>query len=89
MSLYTSKTAARDEALRIAIEFVAAHFAGDHRWEWDCCEPQPDINSKNYLQRKTVVKWSIAVRLVPKSGGTFDGGPTVSVDIVTKEARFQ
>ncbi len=88
MSLHISKAAARDEALRIASEFTATQFAEENRWDWECCEPQPDSSSANDQQRKTVVKWSVAIRILPKDGGTFDGGPIVWVDIITQEARF-
>ncbi len=89
MSLHISKAEARNEAMRIASEFVAAQFAEDLRWDWECGEPHPDVFSSNYRERKTVTRWSVAVRIIPKDGGTFDGGPIVLVDILTKEARFQ
>jgi hypothetical protein len=85
--MHISKSEAQTEALRLAESFVAATIGEDRSWSWECCPPQPDVLSAGYKRRKTVIKWSVAVRLT-RHGAVVDGGPIVLVDIETKEARF-
>ena len=88
MSMHISKREAEEEAIRIAEAFVSANIPEGSSWDWECGGAGPDILSPGHRRRKTVVKWIVGVRWIPKGGGVFDGGSMVKVDIETKEARW-
>ena len=86
MSNRIGKDEAETEALRLADEFMAASLSADSRWGWECgpARPHPGPNG-----RKTFLKWTVSVRLVPKDGGVLDGGPAgVQVDLETRQVSF-
>ena len=86
--MHISKKEAHAEAIRIAETFLAANIPEGSSWDWKCLDALPDVLGGSHKHRKTVIKWIVCVRWIPKGGGVFDGDGIVKVDIETKQARW-
>lgn len=86
--MHISKMEAESEATRIAEAFVSASIQKGSSRDWECGAASPDVLSPGYRRGKTVVKWIVGVRWLPKGGGVCDGDSVVKLDIETKEARW-
>jgi hypothetical protein len=73
-----SKREAEAEAVRIAMEFVAANGVAD----WSCLGAKPDHRASGARRRKDIIRWSV---LLERSidGTIFDGPAGVLVNIET------